>query len=130
MPWPRKNVPPLPVNRSTATLSSQSSVASALIRAATGAQSGCTCELPAMPGIRRPSASRSAARIIILDGTHPQYGHSPPTSLASTPATARPASARRLGGILAAGTHADDDNVHHVLGHPPSSGASVGGPRI
>ena len=94
-PWPRKNVPPLPVNRSTATLSSQSSVASARILAATGAQSGCTCELPAMPGIRRPSARRSAARIIILDGTQPQYGHSPPTSLASTPATDRPASARR-----------------------------------
>ena len=48
-------------------------------------------DAPAMPGIRRPSASRSAARIIIFDGTQPQYGHSPPTSLASTPATRRPA---------------------------------------
>ncbi len=37
-----------------------------------------------MPGIRRASASRFAARIIIFDGTQPQYGHSPPTSLAST----------------------------------------------
>ncbi len=46
-----------------------------------------------MPGIRRASASRFAARIIIFDGTHPQYGHSPPTSLASTPVTCRPASA-------------------------------------
>ena len=93
-PYPRNSVPPLPVNRSAATVSSQLSVASSLIRVATGAQLGeITVELPAMPGMRRPSASRSAALIIILDGTQPQYGHSPPTSLASTPATASPASA-------------------------------------
>jgi hypothetical protein len=95
LPWPRKSWPPLPVNRSAATVSSQSSVASSLIRRATGDQSGATVADPAMPGIRRPSASRLAARIIILDGTQPQYGHSPPTSLASTPATASPASASR-----------------------------------
>src|SRR6478609_9337674 len=47
-----------------------------------------------MPGTRRVSASRLLARIIILLGTQPQYGHSPPTSSASTPTTARPASAR------------------------------------
>src|ERR1022692_4649177 len=94
-PYPRNSRPPLPVNRSAATVSSQLSVASARIRCATGAQSGVTVELPAMPGMRRPSVSRPAARIIILDGMHPQYGHSPPTSLACTPATARPASASR-----------------------------------
>jgi hypothetical protein len=48
-----------------------------------------------MSGIRRPSASRCAARIIILLGTHPQYGYSPPTSFSSTPTTAKPASASR-----------------------------------
>ena len=93
-PCPRTRMPPLPVNRSTATLSSQSSVASSRIRRATGAQSGAISARPAMPGIRRPSAIRSAARIIIFEGTHPQYGHSPPTSRLSTPATASPASAR------------------------------------
>ena len=50
---------------------------------------------PAMPGTRRASASRSAARIIILEGMHPQYGHSPPTSSASMPTTSSPASASR-----------------------------------
>ncbi len=45
--------------------------AASRIRAATGAQSGCTMDAPAMPGIRRASASRLAARIIIFDGTHP-----------------------------------------------------------
>src|SRR5260221_3363614 len=73
-------------------MSSQLSVAS-MIRPATGAHSCCTAEAPAIPGILRPSVSRSAARIIIFEGTQPQYGHSPPTSLSSTPATTRPASA-------------------------------------
>ena len=41
-PCPRTRIPPLPVNRSAATLSSQSSVASSRIRRATGAQSGTT----------------------------------------------------------------------------------------
>jgi len=61
----------LPVNRSAATLSSQSSVASSLIRIATVGQSGVTVDAPAMPGTRLVSAIRLAARIIILDGTHP-----------------------------------------------------------
>ena len=39
-PRPRTNRPPLPSKRSTATVSSQSSVASARMRCATGAQSG------------------------------------------------------------------------------------------
>ena len=93
-PWPRTRMPPLPVNRSAATLSSQSSVASSRIRRATGAQSGSISDRPAMPGIRRPSVIRSAALIIIFEGTQPQYGQSPPTRLPSTPATASPASAR------------------------------------
>ena len=47
---PRTKRPPLPTNRSTATLSSQLSVASSRIRLATGAQSGSTVAWPAMPG--------------------------------------------------------------------------------
>src|SRR5262245_21803138 len=90
---PRTNVPPLPSSRSTATRSFQLSVASARIRCATGAQSGVTSLAPAMPGMRRASASRLAARTIILLGTQPQYGHSPPTRLPSMPATDIPASA-------------------------------------
>ena len=95
-PRPRTRMPPLPVNRSAATVSCQSSVASLRIRWATGAQSGPIRAVPAMPSIRRPSVSRLPARIIILEGTQPQYGHSPPTSRSSKPATARPDSASRL----------------------------------
>jgi hypothetical protein len=69
---PRTKWPPLPVKRSTATLSSQVSVACSLIRRATGAQSGLTCAEPARPGIRRASASALPARIIILVGMQPQ----------------------------------------------------------
>ena len=69
---PRMSRPPFSRRRSTATWSSQKSVASSRMRLATGAQSGVTTEVPAMPGIRRPSARRFAARTIILDGTHPQ----------------------------------------------------------
>jgi hypothetical protein len=54
----------LPTSRSTATWSFQSSVASSRIRAATGAQPGATRTSPAIPGIRRASASRFAAPII------------------------------------------------------------------
>src|SRR5215470_13185595 len=46
-----------------------------------------------MPGTRLVSAIRLAARIIILEGTHPKYGHSPPTRRDSTPVTCSPASA-------------------------------------
>jgi hypothetical protein len=69
---PRKSVPPRSVNLSAATMSSQLSVASSRIRLATGAQLGEMTQAPAIPGIRRPSASRLAALIIILDGTQPQ----------------------------------------------------------
>ena len=71
-PWPRMNRPPFDSKRSTATRSSQSSVASARMRFATGAQSGVAVARPAMPSTRPASASRSAARIIIFDGIHPQ----------------------------------------------------------
>ena len=59
------------MNRSAATLSFQSSVASSRIRRATGDQSGVTADVPAMPGTRLVSAMRLAARIIILEGTQP-----------------------------------------------------------
>ncbi len=71
-PQPRTKRPPLSSNRRAATVSSQESVASSRMRRATGAQSGRTEAVPAMPCTRPASASRSAARIIILDGTHPQ----------------------------------------------------------
>ncbi len=71
-PLPRTKRPPLSVNRCTATRSSQSSVASARIRFATGAQSGVTWAVPPRPSTRRASAIAFAARIIILLGTHPQ----------------------------------------------------------
>ena len=70
-----------------------------------------------MPGIRRPSASRSAARIIILDGTQPQYGHSPPTSRSSTPGHLKAGLGEPLSRVLAAGSHPDDDHVDLVLRH-------------
>src|ERR1019366_6560700 len=89
---PLMNRPPLSTKRSTATVSSHESVTSRM-RRATGVQSGVMTDDPALPGIRRPSANRSAARTIVLDGMQPQYGHSPPTSSASMPTTWRPASA-------------------------------------
>ena len=70
-PPPRTNVPPLPTKRSTATWSFQSSVASSRMRSATMEKSGSTVARPAMPSIRRASASRSAARMIIFDGMQP-----------------------------------------------------------
>ena len=92
---PRTNRPPLPVKRSTATLSSQVSVAWSRIRRATGPQSGSTVDEPARPGMRRASASALPARVIIFVGMQPQYGHSPPTRVFSTPTTDRPAAASR-----------------------------------
>src|SRR5258708_36452283 len=83
------------MNRSAATVSSQSSVASSLILQATGSQLGGADAWPAIPFPRAVSASKFAALIIIFDGMQPKYGHSPPISRDSMPATARPASARQ-----------------------------------
>ena len=69
---PRTKRPPCPSNRSTATWSFQSSVASARILCATCDQSGVTVALPASPSTREVSAIAPAARIIILLGMHPQ----------------------------------------------------------
>ena len=69
---PRTKVTPLPTRRSTATLSSQLSVASSRMRLATGAKSADTRAWPAISSMRPASAKRLAARIIILEGTHPQ----------------------------------------------------------
>jgi hypothetical protein len=72
-PVPRTKVAPLSVRRSTATLSSQLSVASSRMRVATTDQSGVTSPTePASPSTRRASARASAARIIIFDGMQPQ----------------------------------------------------------
>ena len=70
-PRPRTTRTPCFSRRSTATRSFQSSAASFRMRRATGAKSGVTTARPAMPSTRRASASRSAARIIILLGTQP-----------------------------------------------------------
>ncbi len=72
---------------------------------------GVTVDVPAMPGMRRPSASRSAARTIILEGMHPQYGHSPPTSSASMPTTSSPGLRQLLRHLLTARAQPDDDGV-------------------
>ena len=71
-PRPRTRMPPLPVNRSAATWSSQSSVASSRMRRATTEKSGASDTAPASRGARRASATTLAARIIILLGTHAQ----------------------------------------------------------
>ena len=108
-----RSVTPASTSRSTATWSSQSAVASSRIRACTGAQSGVTVLVPGQ--VRRPAAPRpatSAARIIILLGMQPKYGHSPPTSRRSTPTT-RQAGLGQLGGRrLPARPEPDDDHVH------------------
>ena len=69
--FPRTKRAPLPSRRSTATRSSHESVTSRT-RRATGAQSGVTSADPARPGMRHPSASRSPARTIALEGMQPQ----------------------------------------------------------
>ncbi len=68
----RTSRPPFFSNRSAATWSFQSSVASSRMRFATGAKSGSTVAVPETPSMRRASASRLAPRIIILLGMQPQ----------------------------------------------------------
>ena len=70
LPQPRTKVPPALSNRSTATRSSQLSVASSRMRRATGAQSCVTSAAPASTDTRRASPSASVARIIIFVGMH------------------------------------------------------------
>ena len=70
-PWPRTKRTPACSRRSTATVSSQSSVASSRIRACTTPQSGVTSAAPARVPTRRASASRFAARIAIFEGMQP-----------------------------------------------------------
>ena len=72
--------------------------------------------VPPSPSTRRASASTSAARIISFEGVQPKNGHSPPTSCSSTPMTSRPALAELAGGVLAARTEADDNDVDGVAG--------------
>ena len=69
MPWWK--VMPASTSRSTAIWSSQWEVASSAIRSATGPHAGVTAASPAMPSTRPASASRSAPRTIIFDGTQP-----------------------------------------------------------
>ena len=71
-PWPRTKVAPASSRRFTATVSSQSSVASSRMRVATGVQSGVTVAEPAS-SLTRPASRRVwAAAIIIFDGTQPK----------------------------------------------------------
>ena len=80
-------------------------------RAVTGAQSGRTRALPAMPGMRRASASRCAARIIIFDGMHPPVGAFAADEPGADPDDGEPG----LGDLLATGAHSDDDDIDDVL---------------
>jgi len=68
-PRPRRNPAPLSSSRFTATVSSQSSVASSRIRSATGVQSGVIVDEPAIVLTRPASRSVCAAAIIIFEGT-------------------------------------------------------------
>ena len=63
---------PLSSSRFTATVSSQSSVASSRMRSATGVQSGVTVDEPAIVFTRPASRSVWAAAIIIFEGTQPK----------------------------------------------------------
>ena len=71
-PVPRMNLPPRFSSRSTATVSSQSSVASVRMRVATGPKSGSSDACPASWSTRRDSPSTSAARSTIFDGMQPK----------------------------------------------------------
>ena len=57
----------------------------------------------AAPGARRAAASTSPGRMSVLEGMHPQYEHSPPTSSRSTMATRRPAVGQRPAACSPAG---------------------------
>ena len=70
-PRRERTSPPAPSSRSTATRSSQSSVASARIRCATGRSPAHLARCRPCLSTRRASASTSAPRTIILDGMHP-----------------------------------------------------------
>ncbi len=70
-PTPCSTVAPAPSSRSTATRSSQWSVACTETRSATGAQLLVTLTSPDSSPARPASATRSAARTIILVGMHP-----------------------------------------------------------
>ena len=70
-PRPRWKRAPLSSRRLTATVSSQSSVASSRTRRATSDQSGSTVAVPPKSGTLRAAATTWAAAIIIFEGTQP-----------------------------------------------------------
>ena len=73
-PWPRANLAPLSISRSTATWSFQASVASSEIRFATVVQSGVTSTEPPSVGTRLASASASGRADHHLRGDAPVVG--------------------------------------------------------
>ena len=122
-PRPRTSRPPLPVNRSAATVSSQVSVASARMRCATGAQSGVTVGVAREPvdaaglgeGVGGPDHHLAgdtapvralAADELGLDADHVQAGLGEPSS-----------------DVLPARTQAQDDDVRSL--HAPTLGPNV-----
>ena len=119
-PWPRTKRTPACSRRSTATVSSQSSVASSRIRACTSAPVGGDLRGAGRVPTRRASASRFAARIAIFEGMQPVVGALAPDQ-ALVDADDDQAGLRGLGGeVLATGPEADDDEVHGDIGaHPP-----------
>ena len=64
-----------------------------------------------MPGTRLVSAIRLAARIIILEGTHPEVGAFPADKAGFDPSDVQPGFGQRPGRVFAAGPQADH---HHV----------------
>ena len=128
-PLPRANLPPLATNRFTATVSSQLSVASFLIRWATGAQSGTTSAEPAMPGIRRPSASRFAGPDHHLGRNAPPVRAFPADQPVLDADHGKPGLGQPPGEVLAAGAHADHDDVRLLGLHLPTFPGSRPTPR-
>ena len=119
-PLPRANLPPLAVNRSTATVSSQESVASFLIRWATGAQSGATS---AEPGHARDPAALGQQ---VRGPDHHLGRNAPPVRAlpADQPVLdadhGKPGLGQPPGEVLAAGPHADHDDVRLLGLHLPT----------
>ncbi len=109
---PRTNGPPLPVKRSTATLSSQLSVASSRIRLATGAQSGVTSAEPAMP----VDPARLGQQVGRPD--HHLARHAAPVRALAADQAALDADDREArlgelaGHLLAADAQTDHDDIH------------------
>ena len=117
---------PASSSRLTATVSSQSSVASSRIRAWTGRPVGPHVGRSGEPvDAGGPRRAAFAARITILLGMQPKYGHSPPTSRSSTPDHREPGLRQLRRRRLAARTETDHHHVTAVRRHGASQAVSA-----